>query len=409
MVPSGPVPGARTSPEVRVTQEVPVAEVITSPSGATLLDFGQNLVGRLRIRVSGEAGTSSRCGTPRCSRTASSASARLRVAKATDTYTLAGDGVEEWAPSFTFHGFRYAEVSGWPGELDPAAITAEVIGSDMVRTGWFDCSDPMVTKLHENVVWGMRGNFLYLPTDCPQRDERLGWTGDIQVFSPTASYLYDCDGFLASWLVDLALEQEAAGGVPFIVPDVLDSAKVPAAAWGDVATILPWVLYQRFGDVGVLAAQYPSAKGWVDQLLAIAGDRYLWEGGFQFGDWVDPDAPPDLPAKAKADPDLVASAYLFRSADVLARIAGVLGNDADAGFYADVAEKVRAAWLAEYVTPAGRILSDAQTSYALAIEFGIADRRAPRTGWGSGWPGSCVATATGSAPASSAPRWSPTP
>ena len=332
----------------------------------------------------------------------------LRVAKATDTYTLAGDGVEEWAPSFTFHGFRFAEVSGWPGEFDPAAITAEVIHSDMQRTGWFDCSDPMVTKLHENVVWGMRGNFLYLPTDCPQRDERLGWTGDIQVFSPTASYLYDCDGFLASWLVDLALEQEAAGGVPFIVPDVLDSAKVPAAAWGDVATILPWVLYERFGDVGVLAAQYPSAKGWVDQLLAIAGDRYLWEGGFQFGDWVDPDAPPDLPAKAKADPDLVASAYLFRSADVLARIAGVLGNDADAGVLRR-RRREGAHGLARRVRHPGRT-DPLRRPDLLRPRHRVRHRRpaSSRTAWGSGWPGWCAATATGSAPASSAPRWSPT-
>ena len=372
VLPSGPVPGPRTSPEVRVIDDVPVVEVTTSPSGATLLDFGQNMVGRLRIRVSGEAGTVVTLRHAEVLEDGELGVRPLRVARATDTYILAGGGVEEWAPSFTFHGFRFAEVTGWPGEFDPAAITAEVIHSDMTRTGWFDCSDPMVSKLHENVVWGMRGNFLYLPTDCPQRDERLGWTGDIQVFSPTASYLYDCDGLLASWLVDLALEQEATGGVPFIVPDVLDSAKVPAAAWGDAATILPWVLYQRFGDAGVLAAQYPSAKGWVDQLLAIAGDRHLWEGGFQFGDWVDPDAPPDLPAKAKADPDLVASAYLFRSCGVLARIAGVLGNDEDATFYGDAAEMVRQAWLAEYVTAAGRILSDAQTSYALAIEFGIA-------------------------------------
>jgi len=372
VLPSGPVPGARTAPEVRVIEQVAVAEVITSPKGATLLDFGQNLVGRLRIRVNGEAGTTITLRHAEVLEDGELGVRPLREAKATDSFTLAGGGVEEFAPTFTFHGFRFAEVSGWPGEVDPAGITAEVIHSDMSRTGWFECSDPMVNQLHENVVWGMRGNFLYLPTDCPQRDERLGWTGDIQVFSPTASFLYDCDGFLASWLVDLALEQQAAGGVPFIVPDVLDSGTVPAAAWGDVATILPWVLYERFGDVGVLAEQYPSAKGWVDQLLAIAGDRYLWEGGFQFGDWVDPDAPPDLPAKAKADPDLVASAYLFRSADVLARIAGVLGKDADATFYAGVAEKVRRAWLAEYVTPAGRILSDAQTSYALAIEFGIA-------------------------------------
>lgn len=369
---SGPVPGPRTSPEVRVTQQVPVAEVITSPSGKTLLDFGQNLVGRLRIRVQGPAGTTVTLRHAEVLEDGELGVRPLRVAKATDTYTLAGFGVEEWAPSFTFHGFRYAEVTGWPGEFDPAAVTAEVVHSDMVRTGWFECSDPMVSRLHENVVWGMRGNFLYLPTDCPQRDERLGWTGDIQVFCPTASYLYDCDGLLASWLVDVALEQQATGGVPFIVPDVLDSAKVPAAAWGDVAVVLPWVLYQRFGDLGVLEVQYPSMKGWVDQVLALAGERHLWEGGFQFGDWVDPDAPPELPGKAKADSDLVASGCLYRSASLLAEAAALLGESADAEYYAAEAEQVRRAWLAEYGTPAGRILSDAQTSYALAIEFGIA-------------------------------------
>ncbi len=382
----GPVPGPRTGPQVRVTETVDVEEVITSPSGRTLLDFGQNLVGRLRLRVSGEAGTTITLRHAEVLEDGELGVRPLRVAKATDTYTLAGTGVEEWAPTFTFHGFRYAEVTGWPGGVDPSAVTAEVIGSDMVRTGWFECSDPMVTRLHENVVWGMRGNFLYLPTDCPQRDERLGWTGDIQIFGPTASYLYDCDGFLSSWLVDLALEQKASGGVPFIVPDVLHSAKMPAAAWGDVAVILPWTLYERFGDLGVLEAQYPSAKGWVDQVLAIAGDRYLWEGGFQFGDWVDPDAPPDQPAKAKADPDLVASAYLFHSSDLLARSAAVLGRTEEAEHYAAVAERVREAWLAEYVTPSGRILSDAQTSYALAIAFEIvtgelAQRVGDRLAW----------------------------
>ena len=203
----------------------------------------------------------------------------LRVAKATDPFTLAGAGVEDWAPRFTFHGFRYAEVDRLARRASPGRGHRGGDRSDMVRTGWFDCSDPMVNQLHENVVWGMRGNFLYLPTDCPQRDERLGWTGDIQVFGPTASYLYDCDGLLASWLVDLALEQQAAGGVPFIVPDVLDSGKVPAAAWGDVASILPWVLYERFGDLGVLETQYPSAKAWVDQMLAIAGDRTCGRAG----------------------------------------------------------------------------------------------------------------------------------
>jgi len=372
VLPAGPTPGPRTSPEVRVIDEVAVVEVITSPSGKRILDFGQNLVGRLRVRVSGDAGATITLRHAEVLEDGELGVRPLRVARATDTYTLAG-GDAEWTPTFTFHGFRYAEISGWPGEFDPADVMAQVIHSDMVRTGWFECSDARVTRLHENVLWGMRGNFLYLPTDCPQRDERLGWTGDIQVFGPTASYLYDCNGLLASWLVDLALEQQAVGGVPFIVPDVLNSGKVPAAAWGDVATLLPWTLFQRFGDEAMLATQYPSAKAWVDQVLAIAGERHLWEGGFQFGDWVDPDAPPDHPSKAKADADLVASAYLYRSTRALAGIAAILGHDEDAAHYAEVAGLVREAWLAEYVTPSGRIMSDAQTSYALAIEFGLAD------------------------------------
>ncbi|MFT3889471.1 MAG: family 78 glycoside hydrolase catalytic domain [Arachnia sp.] len=369
----GPAPEAHTAPAVRVTETVPVAEVLTSPSGRTLLDFGQNLVGRLRIRVAGPAGHTVTLRHAEVLEDGELGVRPLRVARASDVYTLAGDGVEEYAPTFTFHGFRYAEVEGWPGAFDPAAVTAEVIGSDLRRTGRFECSDPLVSRLHENVVWGMRSNFLSLPTDCPQRDERLGWTGDIQVFAPTASFLFDCDGFLAHWLRDLALEQEAAGGVPFIVPDVLRSGVVPAAAWGDAATVVPTVLHERFGDLGTLARQYPSMRAWVEQVLAVAGERRLWEGGFQFGDWVDPDAPPDNPAKAKADPDLVASAYLFLSSTLLARAAGLLGHADDADRYARIAAEVRAAWQREYVTPAGRLLSDAQTAYALGIVFGLVD------------------------------------
>jgi alpha-L-rhamnosidase len=169
----------------------------------------------------------------------------------------------------------------------------------MERAGWFESSDPLINQLHANVVWSMRGNFLSLPTDCPQRDERLGWTGDIQVFSPTASFLYDSDAFLASWLHDVWLEQREANGiVPFIVPDVLGSSTTPAAAWGDAATIVPWTLYERFGDIAVLRDQFESMQAWADKLITVSGDELLWEGQFQFGDWLDPDAPFDNAAKA---------------------------------------------------------------------------------------------------------------
>jgi Alpha-L-rhamnosidase N-terminal domain./Bacterial alpha-L-rhamnosidase. len=365
----GVVPSARTSPAVRVVEEVAVQAVMTSPSGATLLDFGQNLVGRVRLRASGEAGHTITLRHAEVLEHGELGVRPLRRASATDSCTLAGTGVEEWEPQFTFHGFRYVEVQNWPGTLDPSDLVALVIHSDMKRTGWFASSNPMVDRLHENVVWGMRGNFLYLPTDCPQRDERLGWTGDIQVFAPTASYLYDCDGFLASWLTDLALEQSGGGGVPFTVPDVLRTTGTPAAAWGDAATIVPWVLHERFGDVGVLRAQFASMRAWVDQILAVAAERHLWEGHFQFGDWLDPSAPADRPEKAATAPDIVASAYLFRSTDLLVRAAELLGHNDVATRYRAIAEMVRAAWLSEYVTPSGRLVSDAQTAYALAIQF----------------------------------------
>jgi alpha-L-rhamnosidase len=364
-------PVARSAPPVRATEELAVKEVVTTPSGRTVVDFGQNLVGRLRIRVSGSEGDTVVLRHAEVLEHGELGTRPLRHAEATDSYTLAGAGAETWEPAFTFHGFRYAEIQGWPGRFDPRDVTAVAIHSDMDRTGWFDSSHELLNRLHENVVWGMRGNFLSIPTDCPQRDERLGWTGDIQVFAPTASYLFDCDGFLASWLEDLALEQTEDGTVPFIVPNVLDWSRAPAAAWGDAAAVVPTVLHERFADRTVLERQYPSMRAWVDRVAAIAGPRRLWEGDFQFGDWLDPDAPADEPGRAKTDPDIVAGAYLFRSASLVAGAARELGLDEDAGRYGALAGEVREAWLREYATPAGRLVSDAPTAYALAIMFGL--------------------------------------
>lgn len=366
-----PVPGARVSPFVRRIEELPVVEVITTPSGRTVVDFGQNLVGRLRIRVDGEAGQVVTLRHAEVLEHGELGTRPLRAAAATDRYTLAGGGVEVWEPEFTFHGFRYAEIDGWPGAFDPSDVTAVVIHSDMERTGWFDTSHPLVRRLHENVVWGLRGNFLSVPTDCPQRDERLGWTGDIQVFTPTASFLYDVRGFLDSWLRDLAIDQ-VDGVVPFVVPNVLGPAQ-PAAAWGDAATVVPWVLHERFDDLETLERQYDSMKGWTDAVVGLSGERRLWEGMFQFGDWLDPDAPPERPADAKTSAEIVATAYVFRSADLTARTAALLGRDDDAAEYARIAEEVRLAFLEAYVSAQGRMTSDAQTAYSLAVVFDIVD------------------------------------
>ncbi len=362
---------APCGPPVRRIEEVAPVAISTSPSGRTIVDFGQNLVGRVRLTVSGPAGQTITLRHAEVLEHNELGTRPLRHAAATDRYTLRGGGIETWEPRFTFHGFRYAEVTGWPGELARDDLVAVVIHSDMERTGWFTCSDPLVSRLHENVVWSMRGNFLDIPTDCPQRDERLGWTGDIQVFSPAASFLYDCAGLLRSWLADLAAEQHEAGGVvPVVVPNVL-GPPFAAAAWGDAATVVPWVLYQRFGDAAILAAQFESMRGWVDAVERLAGESRLWDQGFQFGDWLDPAAPPERPGDARTSPQIIATAYFARSAELTGYAAGVLGRAAEEAHYLLLAREIRDAFAREYVTPAGRIMSDATTAYALALEFAL--------------------------------------
>ena len=389
VAPSGP-------PVRRIEMLAPVA-ITTSPSGRTIIDFGQNLVGWVRLNLShvqthvqtSEVSTRRSRTTSEVSQTITLRHAEvleggelctrpLRYAAATDRYTLRPNGPQTWEPRFTFHGFRYVEIDGWPGELSPEAIRAVVCHSDLERTGWFECSDPLINQLHENVVWSMRGNFLDVPTDCPQRDERLGWTGDLQIFAPTTCFLYDVAGFLQSWLADLSAEQTAAGGVvPIVVPNVLPEPVWPAAAWGDAAAIVPWVLYERCGDGvaggdgSILARQFASMAAWVDTIAGLAGEGRLWDEGKQFGDWLDPKAPPDNPRDARTAPEIVATAYFARSAELVARVAQVLGRDADAARYAALAAEVRAAFAREYVTPAGRVVSDAATAYALALEFAL--------------------------------------
>jgi alpha-L-rhamnosidase len=362
---------AADGPPVRVTEFLPAERVWTSPAGQTLADFGQNVVGWVRLRVRGlPPGREVVVRHAEVLADGELCTRPLRTARATDSYLVAGGEEEILEPSLTFHGFRYAEVSGVPG-LRADDLEAVVIGSDLRCTGWFSSSSELLNRFHENVVWSMRGNFVDVPTDCPQRDERLGWTGDIQVFAPTAAFLFDCAGFLSSWLADLAAEQQPDGTVPWVVPDALREASPAAAAWGDAATVVPWVLYQRTGDLALLARQFPSMRAWVDKVTRLAGADRLWAGGFQFGDWLDPTAPPNQPNRAKADPDVVATAHLVRSAQIVAEAARALGRGTEASRYAALAAEVRDAFARTYVTPAGRILSDAQTVYALAIEWGL--------------------------------------
>ena len=362
---------APDGPPVRVTDVLPALEITTSPSGKTLVDFGQNVVGRVRLTVRGGAeGDEIVLRHAEVLEDGELGVRPLRTAKATDTYVLAGPDEVILDSPLTFHGFRYAEVTG-VRDLRVGDLEAVVINSDLRRTGWFESSDELLNRFHENVVWGMRGNFVDVPTDCPQRDERLGWTGDLQVFSPTASFLFDTAGFLTNWLADLAAEQKKDGSVPYVVPDIFRQPGPATAAWGDAATIVPWVIYERTGDSGLLARQLPSMRAWVDRMADLAGTDLLWTGGFQFGDWLDPTAPPDNPFRAKADPDVIATAHLARSAEVVAQAAEVVGDAELAREYADLAARVRQAFVAEYTTEGGRVLSDAATTYALALQWAL--------------------------------------
>ncbi|MEK0153545.1 glycoside hydrolase family 78 protein [Arthrobacter oryzae] len=365
---------APDGPPVRATEELPVRAVLGTPSGKTILDFGQNLVGHVRLRVSGEAGTELVLRHAEVLEHGELGTRPLRVARQTDRYVLRGSGEEIWEPEFTIHGFRYVEVSGWPGNLDPHAFTAVVIHSDLARTGTFECSDSMLNQLHSNVVWGMRGNFVDVPTDCPQRNERLGWTGDFQIFAATASFLYRIPGFTASWLKDLAAEQGTDGPPPLVVPEVtFDKPPFPVrpvmAAWGDAAVLVPWVLYQRTGDLEFLRRQLPGMIAWLDAAAQAAGPELRFEQGFQFGDWLDPAAPPNEPGEARTPWQLVAQAYLAYSARVAGEAAELLGEDATG--LRELSRRAAAVFRERYIADGGELLPPTQTAYAVALSFGL--------------------------------------
>ncbi len=376
---------ADTVPPVRPLAEIAPVEVWTSPSGATLLDFGVNLVGWLRVRASGTAGTVLTLRHAEVLEHDELGIRPLRTAEATDHFTLSGgDEPDVFEPRFTFHGFRYASVDGWPGTLEELrdAVTAVQVGSDLTRTGSFSSSHDLLNTFHDNVVRGMQGNFLSVPTDCPQRDERLGWTGDIAAFAPTASYLFDTKAFLGDWLRDVWLEQQHADGViPFVVPDVLkyqpaDDFRDPdaTAVWSDAGVWVPWTLYQAYGDPAVLEEQFDSMAAHVRRVRDHLSPEDLWDTVFQFGDWLDPDAPPEDPAAAKADKGVVATICAFRSAALVAEAADVLGgHEAEGTEFRELAARLQAAFRTHYLQDDGRILSDCTTVYTLAIVFGILD------------------------------------
>ena len=356
---------------VRVTQSLRPRRITEPEPGAYVFDFGQNMAGVCRLRVRGRRGQKV------VLKFAEMLNAdgtvyrdNLRTARATDTYICRGGGVEEWTPRFTFHGFRYVEVTGLESKPSPALLTALVLHSDMEPTGTFRCSDPLLNRLNLNTRWGLRGNFLDLPTDCPQRDERLGWTGDAQVFIGTASLHYNVRRFFRKWLQDLRDGQRADGAYPDIAPDVLGkygANQFGNAAWADAGVICPWVIYQRYGDKEVLSENYESMKRWLSFQERTA--KNFIRPRTNYGDWLAIDAV--TPQNAPVPCDLVGTAYFAHTADLMAKVAGVLGEKADAVKFRKLHARVVAAFRKAYVTPDGRVVGHCQTAYLLALAFDL--------------------------------------
>ena len=366
---------APVGPPLRRKQEIKPARIIHTPAGETVFDFGQNMVGWVRLKVHGPAGTVVRLRHAEVlDKAGNFYTANLRDAKQTVQYTLKGVGTEFYEPHFSFQGFRYVAIDGFPGSPTPDALTGIVVYSDLEQSGTFTSSNPLLNRLQENIVWGQRGNFVDVPTDCPQRDERLGWTGDAQVFSRTAAFNMDVSGFFAKWLADVAVDQRPDGAVPWVIPDVLGRSMqgtAGSAGWSDVAVIVPWNMYQAYGDTAMLARQYASMRKWVEYERAQAGPTLLWTKGFHFGDWLAfQTTRADYPG-ATTDKDLIATAYFAHSTDLLARSAAVLGRVDDAREYRNLFERIRSAFQHEYVTSTGRLTSNTQTAYVLALDFDL--------------------------------------
>ncbi|SDT48222.1 alpha-L-rhamnosidase [Mucilaginibacter mallensis] len=347
--------------------------IFKTPKGEQVIDFGQNMVGWVKFKVIGKAGDTIRLSHAEVlDKPGDFYTANLRSARSQDMYVLNGKGEETFEPHFTWHGFRYVKVEGYPGELKPEDFTAITLYSDMKVMGTFTCSNPMINQLQHNIQWGQKGNFLDVPTDCPQRDERLGWTGDAQVFSRTASYNMNVHNFFAKWLKDVAADQYSSGSVPHVIPDVIKrkgSEPGGSTGWADVSTIVPWNMYLAYGDKRILQDQYSSMKKWVDYMQSKSKHN-LWNTGDHFGDWLfysvndDNDGESAITSKY-----LIAQCFYAYSTTLLINAAQVLGKTDDITYYTELLAKIKKAYLKEYVTPNGLISSDTQTAYVLALQF----------------------------------------
>jgi alpha-L-rhamnosidase len=363
--PVGSIPlVAQVGPAVRKVAELRPVAVSEQRPGTFVFDLGQNMVGFVRLAVQGPAGATVRLRHAEMLKPDGSLyTTNLRAARATDSYTLRGGGLETWQPLFTFHGFRYVELTGFPGTPGKDALTGVVISSDTPVTGSFSTSNPLVNQLQRNIVWGQRGNYLDVPTDCPQRDERLGWMGDAQVFARTACFNAQVAPFLTKWLRDVRDAQSPAGSFPDYAPDV-NPNPVGAPAWADAGLIVPWQVYRCYGDTRVLEEHYEAARRFV-AFVREGNPTLVWRqrSGNNYGDWLN--------IEADAPRQVLATAYFAHSARLLSQMAAVLGKTDEAQAHEALFHAIREAFNREFVKPDGRIEGDTQTVYLLALRFSL--------------------------------------
>ena len=354
---------------IKKHETLKAAKLMTTPKGERVIDFGQNLVGWVQMKVKGAAGDKiTLYHAEVLDKQGNFYTENLRPAKQQNVYFLKGGGEELFEPHFTFQGFRYIKIEGYPGEIKPENFNAITLYSDMKPTGNFTCSHPLINQLQHNIQWGQKGNFLDVPTDCPQRDERLGWTGDAQAFSRTAAFNFGVNNFFSKWLKDLAVDQ-INGSVPFVIPNVLGARAAGSAGWADAATIIPWNMYLAYGDKKILEDQYESMKGWVG-FMERSSTNYLWNKGFHFGDWLFYRPFDDNDGRsAVTDKYLIAQAFFAHSTQLLINAAKVLGKKEDVATFTDLLRNVKDAFVKEYVTSNGRLISSTQTAYVLALNF----------------------------------------
>ncbi len=362
--PIGNVPlQAYPNEPVRRTEILKARKVWQAPKGSWVFDFGQNFAGRVKIRVREKAGTVLQLRFGEMVQSDNTLYVEnLRTAWSTDTYICSGNGWEEWEPRFTFHGFRYAEITGISKKPDRSMLTGIVIGSDTSRVGDFSCSNPLINRLYENAVWTQRANFLEVPTDCPQRDERLGWTGDAQAYIRTAAASMDVAAFFKKWMRDLEDTQKESGAVTNVAPACILTDADADAGWGDAMVICPWTLYNVYGDKRILNDHFPAMKKWVEYLKKTS--RGLVRGSTHtFGDWLSINADTPRP--------VVQTAFFAFAADLTARMARAIGKKADAKKYQALYKRIATAFTKTFVKANGKIEGDTQTAYVLALHFDL--------------------------------------